>query len=166
MQQHGDKIREHVVLQSVADSRIWTVKVFVNYPNKRPQFVFNGAKWKAFVVSNGLVEGDRLKFTLVAMSKFEVLILCRGGSKKVLRPSVQGPVMQSKGSAFSKTSQLPEKSLEPQHRDVAGKVKREPSAEVFAEKGDREGGGEDIDAFSASDASQSPSDMDFNTFER
>lgn len=132
MQLHCDKIRKHVVLQSVVDRKMWTVNLSAHIPRNNLQATICGAKWKAFVVANGLAEGDRLTFTLVAMSKFEVLILRSGGSENVVRPSVPS-------SAFSLASQLLTKAPEPQHVDLTGKsmkMERASSSAVFVKKED------------------------------
>lgn len=75
MRQHGDRIRLSAILQSEARSgEKWTVQIVVRHPEKNPQVMFYGGGWKDFAAFNGLVEGDRLTFTLKAMSEFEVSI--------------------------------------------------------------------------------------------
>ena len=151
VQHYGHKIREYVVLQSVADRKIWTMKLCVRFPDRRPQFIFDGGDWKPFIVSNGLDVGDQLTFTLVAMSKFDVLILRRSHNPE----AVQGPEISPKCFAFS-----PTKSLGPQHFDLTGQC-RVLSSELFPAKEP-----EDSAAHSVSDCSESPSDMDSHSFER
>ena len=172
VRQHADKIGKRVVLQSVAAREFWTV-IAANAPCPRnpklSRVTIYGAAWKAFVVSNSLVEGDQLIFTLVAVSKFEVLILHSGGSSNEVRPAVQGPaIMRSNGSAFSQTWQ-PEtnsKSLGQHHIDWTGQggvnLESELSSALFVETEDDK----DRDTHSASDSSQSPSDMDSHNFDR
>ena len=107
VEQHGDKMQTSVVLKTVADRKTWTVKVHIYFPvHTYPEVVFDGYGWKAFVVSNRLVEGDRLTFNLVAMSKFEVLIRrSAGGCLKAVRPSLQGcRLRRSNISALSQDS--------------------------------------------------------------
>lgn len=164
MHQYANTIREHVVLQTVADREIWTVKVSIHFPDGRPQFILDCRNWKAFVISNGLVQGDQLTFTLNAMSKFEVLILRTGENPKAVRTCVQRLVKRSKDSEFSPTYQPATKSLGPQHADLTGQCNvKMSSSELSGERKDAE----DNDAtYSASDFAQSPSDMDSHNFKR
>ncbi|KAG0568220.1 hypothetical protein KC19_6G003600 [Ceratodon purpureus] len=93
VRQHADKIRLSAILQSKATSRRkWTVQIVVRHPEKNPQVMFYGGGWKDFAAFNGLVEGDRLTFTLTAMSEFEVSISDDAGD---LRP-VPWPRKRSK----------------------------------------------------------------------
>lgn len=71
MREHGAKIQENVKLISRATGRSWTVEVIVYHPHERPQVMFCRG-WSAYASFNCLVEGDRLTFTLTAMSEFEV----------------------------------------------------------------------------------------------
>lgn len=71
VREQGTKIQESVQLISKATGRTWTVEVVVYHPQKHAQVMFCGG-WTAFASFNCLVEGDRLTFTLTAMSEFEV----------------------------------------------------------------------------------------------
>ncbi|KAG0569389.1 hypothetical protein KC19_6G087100 [Ceratodon purpureus] len=130
MHQYADRIREHIVLQ-----KIWTLKVNVHFPDGRPQFILDCGNWRAFVVSNHLVQGDRLTFTLEEMSKFEVVILRGGGENlNAVRRAVQQTVQSSKDSPFSPTYT---KSLAPQQADLTAqcsvKMERESTSAFFCE---------------------------------
>ncbi|KAG0613174.1 hypothetical protein M758_6G082500 [Ceratodon purpureus] len=148
---YADKIRNYVVLQSVKDRKAYTVKLYIKHPDKRRrpellQFVFDRGGWRDFVLFKGLIVGDRLRFTLVDMSKFEVVILHSGGqNSQIVRLSVQGPGIRSKDSASSAICQPATKSLGPQvHVDLTAecsmKKERESNSDLqFAEKVNSEG---------------------------
>lgn len=76
VKEHGDKFHKAVVLQSGRNSdHLWNVQVVVisswlqHRPENRVQF---GRGWTAFARSNGYKEGDSVRFSLVAQSKFVV----------------------------------------------------------------------------------------------
>lgn len=90
VREHGKKMQESVKLLSRATGRTWTVQVAVYHPQRSPQVMFTGG-WSAFASFNCLAEGDRVTFTLLSMSEFEVgisrcpgiAIPCTSRSKKV-----------------------------------------------------------------------------------
>ncbi|KAG0588314.1 hypothetical protein KC19_2G233600 [Ceratodon purpureus] len=73
---HGDKFRKSVILRVTSSSREWPVKL-----SSAPQFCFRGG-WRAFAEFNGLLEGDSLIFSLIAVSEFEVYVFSSSGSPK------------------------------------------------------------------------------------
>lgn len=85
IKQHGDKIQEHVTLQAeAARGQVWHVKLWVS-TNYGKVLITTG--WKAFASSNELEQGDRLLFSLKAMSQFVVYIFDEAGTQKVPRCS-------------------------------------------------------------------------------
>jgi hypothetical protein len=86
IESHSDKLREVVYLKLAGStSGIWSVRVFIELKSAKtatlPDIKLRGG-WNEFATFHGLVENDRLVFSLKAMSKFEVYIFHRTGEPK------------------------------------------------------------------------------------
>lgn len=86
IESHSDKLREVVYLKLAGStSGTWSVRVFIELKSAKtatlPDIKLRGG-WNEFATFHGLVENDRLVFSLKAMSKFEVYIFHRTGEPK------------------------------------------------------------------------------------
>jgi hypothetical protein len=95
VREHGDKIRLSAVLQTKASGGKWTVQVVVRHPERNPQVMFYGGGWKDFAACHGLAAGDRLTFTLTAMSEFEVSISDNAGDSPIPWPRKRSKTTRS-----------------------------------------------------------------------
>ena len=105
VEEHGDKFRKSVILRSGSSTKPWDVNLIIERKSLRskPTVKFDGG-WKAFVAFHGLLVGDLLVFSLMAMSEFEVYIFSSARSPERC-PSQGGPKESSDGSELSwKTS--------------------------------------------------------------
>lgn len=79
MKEHGDKFQAVVVLQPGRNSNhLWNVQVVVTsswLQRRQENRVQFGRGWIAFAHINGYKEGDSVRFSLVAQSKFVVDVL-------------------------------------------------------------------------------------------
>jgi hypothetical protein len=92
IKEHGDKLRQSVVLRSAATKKKWTVHLGVYYPRNVAQVRFY-AGWRDFACSNGLGEGDLLVFCLREVSHFDVYM-----HRKADAPSLEAPSPRRRNS--------------------------------------------------------------------
>jgi hypothetical protein len=103
VREHGDKIRLSAVLQTKASGGKWTVQISDYHPERNPQVIFYGRGWKDFAVCHGLAAGDRLTFTLTAMSEFEVSISDNAGDSPIPWPRKRSKTTRSSQRLIDKS---------------------------------------------------------------
>ena len=167
VREYSDKIQKSVTLRSEADGKRWTVNIRLTF-QPRLQALLYGGSWRAFVVANGLVIGDRVTFILVAMSMFEVHILRSSGgqAKGDKLPFMQMSTQRSKPSVLSlrklKRSIVPRVEGD-MTENIDGKEKPEIALNNFSTIAEVNHAANS--APKAADSSQMNSDMESHYFE-
>ncbi|KAG0613183.1 hypothetical protein M758_6G083400 [Ceratodon purpureus] len=92
VQVHGDKFRREVILRMGVSRKPWPHRLSFSTSREVPEVTFSGCRWSTFVISNDLVEGDQLVFSLTAMSQFQVYVFDAHGDSKAPQP-LRRPVM-------------------------------------------------------------------------
>jgi len=78
VQDHGHNFHHYVQIQYRGAAHRWTVAVNAGFRNDQPHVSFGGV-WKKFMDFYNLVEGHRLKFTLIRRSLFDVEVVGSSG---------------------------------------------------------------------------------------
>lgn len=134
VREHGDKFTKSVLLRFESSTKEWLVNiiVFCSAAYRSPEVKF-GCGWREFSAANGLEVGDSVKFSLRAMSKFDVRVIFSESGNSIPRSSLQAPRMRSNIISDRLQESVANKSGGSRHRNPVAAIREGSTSDSSCE---------------------------------